>query len=80
MSDIFIYRDFVEVKNDLIMVWNIINNFVVDFIIFGKLIEMDDGKWYVIVCFWKWNGELLVVVDGVKVFEEMFFLGILFKV
>ncbi|XP_065921864.1 uncharacterized protein [Magallana gigas] len=72
--------DFAEVKNDSITVWNTTNNFVVDFTIFGKPIEMDNGKWHVIVCSWKRNGESLVVVDGVKVFENMFLPGILPKV
>lgn len=40
---------------------------------------MDDGRWYVIMCFWKLNGELFVVVDGIKVFEGMFFLRKFFK-
>lgn len=60
--------------------WNTTNNFVVDFTIFGKPIEMDNGKWHVIVCSWKRNGESLVVVDGFKVFENMFLPGILPKV
>lgn len=60
--------------------WNTTNNFVVNFTIFGKPIEMDDGKWHVIVCSWKRNGESLVAVDGVKVFEDTSLPGILPKV
>lgn len=60
--------------------WNATNNFVVDFKIFGNPIEIDDGKWHVIVCSWKRNGESLVAIDGVKVFEGMSVTRILPKV
>lgn len=53
---------------------------MVDFTIFGTPIEMDNGKWHVIVCSWKRTGESLVAVDGVKVFEGMSLPGILPKV
>lgn len=61
--------------------WNTTNNFVVDLITYGHPIKMmDNVKWYIIVCSWKRNGELLVVVDGIKVFEGMSLPGILPKV
>lgn len=58
-------------KSDSITVGNTTNNFVVDFLFLGNAIEMENGKWHVIVCSWKRNGESLVVVDGLKVFEGM---------
>lgn len=60
--------------------WNTTNNFVVDLKTFGSPIEMEDGKWRVIVCSWKRNGESLVAVEGVKVFEGMSIPRILPKV
>lgn len=67
----FIYSEFAKVKSDSITLRNTTKNFVVNFQFLGNPIEMDDGKWHVIVCSWKPNGELLVVVDGLKVFENM---------
>lgn len=72
-----ICRDFAEVKNDSITVLNT----TVDLTTYGQPVRMiDEIKWYIIVCSWKRNGKLLVVVDGVKVFEGMSVLGILPKV
>lgn len=68
---IFIYRELAKVKSHSITLGNTTKNFVVNFQFLGNPIEMDDGRWHVIVCSWKSNGESLFVVDGLKVFEGM---------
>lgn len=80
LHNILIYSEFIVIKNSSITVWNTTNNFVVNFTIFGNPVEMDNGKWHVIVCSWTRNGESLVAVDGVKVFEGMSLPGIFPKV
>eukprot|EP00105_Crassostrea_gigas_P030833 XP_011453294.1 PREDICTED: uncharacterized protein LOC105346438 isoform X1 [Crassostrea gigas] len=60
-----------KVKSHSITLGNTTKNFVVNFQFLGNPIEMDDGRWHVIMCSWKSNGESFVVVDGLKVFEGM---------
>lgn len=69
--NIIFFRELAKVKSHSITLGNTTKNFVVNFQFLGNPIEMDDGRWHVIMCSWKSNGESFVVVDGIKVFEGM---------